>query len=353
MDPDGQEAGEGLAGMTMTVPNVMTGIKITKAGPPEVLKPADWPVPTPGQGEVLIRIEAAGLNRGDTMQRQGAYPPPPGASEIPGLEAAGAIAAVGPGISGWSVGDRVCALLAGGGYAEFVAVPEAQCLPLPNSVTSIEGAALPETLFTCWANIAEDGRLAAGETLLIHGGASGIGTTGIQLAKSMGAKVFVTAGSAEKCAACVKLGADLAINYRDEDFVQSVLAATGGRGVDLVLDMVGADYAERSLQAMAPRGRYVMIGLMKSAEATISLRHLLTKRVTMTGSTLRGRSIEEKGRLRDAIRGGVWPKISSREIVGVVHRTFPLEDAAEAHRALEASDHIGKLILTTQYLSAT
>ena len=333
----------------MSIPDRMTAVEITRFGPAEVLKPVDMAIPVPAAGEVLIRVEACGLNRGDIVQRQGGYPPPPGISNIPGLEIAGEVVGLGPGSGEWRIGDRVCALIAGGGYAEYAVAPQVQCLPLPKGLSAIEGASLPETLFTCWANLVEDGRLVTGETLLIHGGASGIGVSGIQLAKALGAKVFVTVGSAEKCAACLALGADLAINYNGENFVRAVAAATDGRGVDLVLDMVGADYAGRSLQALAPFGRYVIIGLMKTAEATIPLGLLLGKRLTMTGSTLRGRQVAEKGRLRDVIAERAWPKLATGEIKAVVHRTFALEDAVLAHRALEAGDHIGKVILTTRY----
>jgi putative PIG3 family NAD(P)H quinone oxidoreductase len=336
--------------MSEPVPTTMTAIEIAEFGPAEGLRPAERPVPKPGAGEILIRVEAAGLNRGDIAQRQGRYPPPPGASDIPGLEVAGRVAALGEDAGAWRLGDRVCALIAGGGYAEYAVAPAAQCLPLPKNLTMAEGAALPETVFTCWANIVEDGRLQAGETVLIHGGASGIGTTGIQLAKALGARVFVTAGTAEKCDACRELGADLAINYREEDFVAAVAAATGGRGVDLVLDMVGADYVERSLQALAVAGRYVIIGVMKTPGAEISVTHLMAKRVTMTGSTLRGRSTAEKGRLRDVIRDRIWPKVGAGEIKAIVWRSFPLEEAAAAQRALETGDHIGKIVLTTCHL---
>lgn len=328
----------------------MMAVEIARFGRPEVLTPVDRPVPAPSPGEVLIRVEAAGLNRGDAVQRMGGYPPPPGVSDIPGLEVAGRVAALGPDVEGWREGDAVCAILAGGGYAEYCVAPAVQCLALPEAVSMVEGAGLPETLFTCWTNLIEDGALKAGEILLIHGGASGIGTTGIQLAKALGARVFVTAGSAEKCAACVRLGADLAINYHEEDFVSAVMAATGGRGVDVVLDMVGADYVGRSLEALAFRGRYVIIGIMKDPQATISVGHLIGKRLILTGSALRGRAPAEKGRIRDAILEWAWPKVAAREIVTVVHRTFPLDQAAAAHRLLESGTHIGKLILTTRYL---
>lgn len=332
-------------------PERMTAVEIAGFGPAEVLRPVERPVPAPGPGEVLIRVEAAGLNRGDVTQRQGGYPPPPGVTDIPGLEVAGRVAALGPGVDDWSVGDPVCAILAGGGYAEYAIAPILQCLPPPAGLSMIEGAALPETLFTCWTNLIDGGALKAGETLLIHGGASGIGTTGIQLAKALGARVFVTAGSPEKCAACLSLGADLAINYREQDFVSAVKAATGGHGVDLVFDMVGADYVGRSLEALAFRGRYVIIGMMKPAEAVISVGLLLGKNLRMAGSTLRGRSPAEKGAIRDAILQWAWPKVATREIVPVIHRHFPLDQAAEAQRLLESGTHIGKLILTTRYLA--
>ncbi len=321
--------------------------EIDAPGPGGALRIAERAVPAPSCGEVLIRVEAAGLNRGDIMQRIGLYPPPPGASDIPGLEVAGIVAALGEGVDDWNIGDRVCAIMAGGGYAEYATAPAVQCLPLPASLSMIEGAALPETLFTCWTNLVEDGRLVAGETVLLHGGASGIGVTGIQLAKLLGARVFVTAGSPEKCAACISLGAELAIDYREEDFVAEVARATGGRGVDLVLDIVGGDYVARSLAALAPCGRYVVIGLMKSVDATISLGPILQKRLTLTGSTLRGRSAEEKGRIRDAVLERVWPSVATREIRAVVHASYPLDEAAAAQQALETGDHIGKLVLVT------
>jgi len=265
----------------------MLAIEITRPGAADVLTPVQRPLPVPGVGEVLIQVAAAGLNRGDIMQRLGRYPPPPGASDILGLEVAGTIAAVGPDVAEWRVGERVCAILAGGGYAEYVVAPAVQCLALPEGMSMIEGAALPEVVFTCWTNMVEDGGLARGKSVLIHGGASGIGTHGIQWAKALGATVYVTAGSAQKCAACTALGADLAINYHEQDFVEAVKTASGGRGVDLVLDMVGADYVARSMEVLAPRGCYVIIGVMKTPEATISVTHLISKRITLTGSTLR------------------------------------------------------------------
>jgi NADPH2:quinone reductase len=327
----------------------MKVVEVDTPGPNGTLRVAERPIPQPGKGEVLIRVEAAGLNRGDIMQRIGLYPPPPGASDLPGLEVAGTIAALGEGVSGWAIGERVCALMAGGGYAEYATAPAVQCLPLPESLTMVEGACLPEALFTCWTNLIDDGHLAAGETVLVHGGASGIGVTAIQLAKLLGAKVFVTAGSAEKCAACRSLGAELAINYREQDFVAEVARATGGRGVDLVLDMVGGDYVARSLASLAPRGRYVVIGLMKAGDATISLGPILQKRLTLTGSTLRGRSAQEKGRIRDAVLERVWPGVAARELKAIVHATFPLDEAAKAQQALDTGDHIGKVVLVTSH----
>jgi NADPH2:quinone reductase len=327
----------------------MTVAEIDAPGPDGALRIARRPVPAPGNGEVLIRVEAAGLNRGDIMQRIGRYPPPPGASDLPGLEVAGTVAALGEGVADFSIGDRVCAIMAGGGYGEYATAPAVQCLPLPDSLSMIEGAALPEALFTCWTNMVEDGRLVAGETVLLHGGASGIGVAGIQLARLLGARVIVTAGSPEKCAACISLGADLAINYHEEDFVAAVAQATGGRGVDLVLDIVGGDYVARSLETLAPRGRYVIIGLMQAMEASISLGPILQKRLTLCGSTLRGRSADEKGRIRDAVRERVWPSVAARQVKAIVHATFPLDEAAAAQHALETGDHIGKVVLATSH----
>jgi putative PIG3 family NAD(P)H quinone oxidoreductase len=324
----------------------MTAIEISAPGGPGVLKPVRRPTPEPANGEVLIRVEAAGLNRGDLMQRQGYYPPPPGVTDIPGLEVAGRIAALGAGVAGWQVGEPVCALLAGGGYAEYAVAPALQCLPIPDGLSMAEAGALPEALFTCWTNLIDDGRLAAGETLLIHGGASGIGTTGIQLAKALGATVFVTAGSAEKCAACSKLGADLAIDYKTEDFVAVIQQATAGRGVDVVLDMVGGDYVPRSMSIMAKGGRHVSIAMLTGADANISMMQIVMKRLVLTGSTLRGRTPAEKGAIAEALHRRFWPAIAQGKLKPVVHRSFPLSQAADAHRALEAGDHIGKIVLT-------
>jgi NADPH2:quinone reductase len=286
------------------------------------------------------------------MQRQGNYPPPPGASDIPGLEVAGRIAAIGDGVSGWTVGDPVCALLASGGYAEFAVAPAPPCLPVPAGLSMVQAAALPETIFTCWTNLVDGGRLATGETVLIHGGASGIGTTAIQLAKVLGARVFVTAGSPEKCAACLRLGADLAIDYKTEDFVAAVQEATDGRGVDVVLDMVGGDYVRRNIEAMAKGGRHVSISSLGGAEATIPIFRIMMKRLVLTGSTLRPRSVAEKGVIADALRQRVWPMIAAGKLIPQIHAAFPFPDAAAAHTALETGDHIGKIVLEMRGFSA-
>lgn len=327
------------------LPRTMHAVEIAEPGGPEVLRLVEQPMPKLGPGEVLIRVAAAGINRPDLLQRQGNYPPPPGASDIPGLEVAGWIAALGEGADGWKPGDAVCALLAGGGYAEYAAAPLPQCLPVPSGLTMVEAAALPETIFTCWTNLVDGGHLQAGETVLIHGGASGIGTTGIQLAKALGARVYTTAGSAAKCAACRQLGADLAIDYKAEDFVHAVKAATGGRGVDLVLDMVGGDYVRRNIEALAPRGRHVSIATQGGLEATIPIFKIMMKRLVLTGSTLRPRSVAEKGEIAAALRRHVWPIIESGSLRPRIHATFALPDAANAHRALELGDHIGKIVL--------
>ena len=333
--------------MAETVPTTMTVIEISQPGGPEVLKPVQRPVPHPAEGEILIRVQAAGVNRPDLMQRGGNYPPPPGASDIPGLEVAGTVAALGAGVTGWNIGDPVCALLAGGGYAEYAAVPALQCLPVPSGLTMVEAAALPETLFTCWTNLIDGGKLEAGQTVLIHGGASGIGTTGIQLAKALGAKVFVTAGSAEKCAACLKLGADLAINYKTEDFVAVVKDATGKRGVDVVLDMVGGDYVRRDIEILAQGGRHVSIATQGGVEATIPIFKVMQKRLILTGSTLRPRSPAEKGVIARALLETAWPMIAAGRLRPLIHAEYPLRQAAEAHRALEGGDHVGKIVLIT------
>jgi putative PIG3 family NAD(P)H quinone oxidoreductase len=331
----------------LETPATMTAIEIARPGGPEALRPVRRHVPQPGPGEILIRVHAAGVNRPDLLQRQGNYPPPPGASDIPGLEVAGEVASVGANVQGWNIGQSVCALLAGGGYAEFAVAPAEQCLPPPDGLSMAEAAALPETLFTCWTNLIDGGRLKAGETVLIHGGSSGIGTTGIQLAKALGARVLVTAGSPAKCAACLALGADLAIDYKTQDFVAAVKAATGGRGVDLVLDMVGGDYVRRNIEAMAPGGRHVSIATQAGAEATIPIFRLMQKRLILTGSTLRARSPAEKGAIAAALHLNVWPLIAAGKLKPRIHAVFPLAEAAAAHRALEEGAHIGKIVLVT------
>lgn len=327
------------------LPATMTGIEIVQPGGPEMLQPAERPVPQAGPGELLIEVHAAGVNWPDIVQRQGNYAPPPGASDLPGLEVAGLVAAIGPGVTGWNVGDPVCALLAGGGYAEYATAPAVQCLPIPAGLGMIEAAALPETLFTCWTNLVDGGALQPGETVLIHGGSSGIGTTGIQLAKLLGARVLVTAGSPEKCTACLNLGADLAIDYRNQDFVREAKAATGGRGVDVVLDMVGGDYVRRNIDALAPKGRHVSIATLAGADATIPIFKVMMKRLVLTGSTLRARSPDEKGQIADALRRRVWPAIEEGRLRPVIQSEFPLAAAADAHRAMEDGRHVGKLVL--------
>ena len=334
----------------------MRVIEISQPGGPEVLRLVERPIPVPGPHDVLIQVRAAGLNRPDLMQREGRYPPPPGASDIPGLEVAGTVAAVGSAVTDWSVGDPVCALVSGGGYAEFAAAPARQCLPVPFAIGGagvagspddpfVRAAALPETCFTVWTNVFERGALAAGETLLVHGGASGIGTTAIQLAVARGAVVFATAGSDEKCRVCEQLGARRGINYRTEDFVEATQAETGGRGVDMVLDMVGGDYLDRNLRALAVRGRLVQLSVQAGPIATIDLSRVMTRRLTITGSTLRPRSVEEKGAIADAVRQHVWPLIGSGRFAPLIDSVFPLAEAAEAHRRLESGAHVGKVVL--------
>ena len=321
-------------------------VEISSAGPPEVLKIVERPDPVPGRGEVLIRVAAAGVNRPDIMQRRGMYPPPPGASDLPGLEVAGVVEMLGDGVTDWRVGDRVCALVSGGGYATLCTAPAPQCLPVPAGMHLVTAAAIPETFFTVWTNVFDRGRLRAGETALFHGGSSGIGTTAIQLAAARGARVLATAGSDEKCRACEQLGAERAINYRTEDFVDASKQATNGRGVDLILDIVGGDYIARDLAALAVEGRLVVIGFMGGDTATIDFRRVLGRRLTITGSTLRPRSVAEKGQIAAALRREVWPLLESGTVKPLIYRTFPLKDAAAAHRLMESSEHVGKIVLT-------
>ena len=331
--------------MNASLPPAMTAIEIATPGGPEVLQPRTRALPTCGAGEVLIRVAAAGVNRPDLLQRQGKYPPPPGAPDTLGLEVAGTVVVVGEGVEEWSPGDQVCALLAGGGYAEYCAAPAPQCLPVPRGLSLVEAAALPETYFTVWTNVFDRGRLRAGETILVHGGASGIGTTAIPLAAVFGATVYATAGTREKCVACERLGAARAINYRTEDFVQVVNDVTGGRGVDLILDMVGGDYVSRNLEALALEGRLVQIAFLRGARTEVHLAPLMQKRLTYTGSTLRPRTVEQKGAIARALREHVWPRIEAGQLRPVLHATFPLARAADAHRELEAGGHVGKIVL--------
>ena len=327
----------------------MRCIEISTPGGPEVLTPVERPDPSAGDGELLIAVEAAGVNRPDILQRRGHYPPPPGASDIPGLEVAGTVAAIGRGVRDWQPGDRVCALVSGGGYATRCVAPAPQCLPIPSPLDFIAAAAIPETFFTVWTNVFDRGRLRAGEIALFHGGASGIGTTAIQLASARGARVLATAGSDQKCRAIEALGAERGINYRTEDFAAVVKELTGGRGADLILDIVGADYLARNIAALATDGRLVEIGFMggKSA-AAVDLGDILRRRLTITGSTLRPRTVEEKGAIADALRGQVWPLLDAGRVKPIVYRTFPLAEAAAAHRLMESSEHIGKIVLTTR-----
>jgi putative PIG3 family NAD(P)H quinone oxidoreductase len=324
----------------------MTVVEIAAPGGPEQLKPARRPVPQPGEGEVLVRVAAAGVNRPDVMQRQGRYPPPPGASDLPGLEIAGEIVALGPKVTGISVGEAVTALLPGGGYAAYAVAAAPLCLPIPQGISMVEAAAIPETFFTVWTNLFDRGRCKPGETVLIHGGTSGIGTTAIQLAAAWGARVFATAGSDDKARACERLGAVRGINYRTEDFVEVMRAQTGGKGVNVILDMVAGSYVPRNLDIAALEGRVVVISLLGGSRAEINMGLILTKRLTLTGSTLRARTVAQKAEVADAVHKNIWPLLSAGRVRPVVHATFPLAEAAEAHRLMETSNHIGKIVLT-------
>jgi putative PIG3 family NAD(P)H quinone oxidoreductase len=328
------------------LPTTMTAVEITEPGGPEVLKPTERPVPSPAEGEVLIRVAAAGVNRPDCMQRMGGYPPPPGASDIPGLEVAGTVVALGDGVTGWAVGDDLCALVSGGGYAEYCAVPAPQALPLPQGYDMVHAAALPETFFTVWTNAFERGRLQKGERFLVHGGSSGIGTTAIQLASAFGARVFATAGSPEKCKACEELGAERAINYRDEDFVAVVKELTGGEGVELIMDMVGGDYFSRNIAALAVEGRLVQIALQAGGKAEFEFFPVMMKRLTLTGSTLRPRTVEQKAAIAEALRQQVWPLLDAGRVKPIIDSTYALAEADQAHARMESSQHVGKIMLT-------
>ena len=328
------------------LPKNMTAIAIRAPGGADMLVPQERPLPQLAAGEVLVKVAAAGVNRPDVMQRQGLYPPPAGATDIPGLEIAGEVAALGSDVVRWKTGDRVMALVVGGGYAQFCAAHESHALPVPPRLTLTEAAAVPETFFTVWHNVFQRGRLTAGETLLVHGGSSGIGTTAIQLAKAFGARVIATAGSQEKCEACRRLGADTAINYKSEDFVAAAKAVTGGKGADVILDMVGGDYIERNYEAAAVEGRVVQIAFQDSPKATVDFRRIMLKRLTHTGSTLRARAIGDKAAIARGLEEHVLPLIAQGRVRPVIDSTFPLAQAGAAHRRMETSAHIGKIVLT-------
>ena len=334
--------------MSEEIPATMRAVEISEPGGPEVLRIGERPVPELGEGEVLVKVGAAGINRPDVMQRTGMYPPPPGASDIPGLEIAGTVAALGPDASGLQEGDAVCALVTGGGYAEYCAAPASLCLPVPEGVNIVQAAAIPETFFTVWTNVFDRGRLASGESLLVHGGSSGIGTTAIQLGKAFGATVYVTAGSDEKCKACTDLGADAAINYRDEDFVARISELTNERGVDLILDMIGGDYLPRNLKSLAVEGRIVQIALQGGPKVEMNLLPIMLKRLTLTGSTLRPRTVAQKAMIAHSLREKVWPLLEADKVRPIIHATFPLAQASDAHRMMESSRHIGKIVLSDE-----
>ena len=328
------------------LPRQMIAIGIKAPGGPDMLVVEERPVPVPGAGEILVKVAAAGVNRPDVMQRQGRYPPPPGAPDIPGLEIAGEVVTLGDGVTRWKLGDKVAALVVGGGYAEYCLAHESHALPVPRGYSMVEAAAIPETFFTVWHNVFERGGLKNGETLLVHGGSSGIGTTAIQLAKAFGAHVITTAGSAEKCEACRKLGADTAVNYKSEDFVAITKSATGDRGADVILDMVGGDYIERNYEAAAVEGRIVQIAFQGSPKATVDFRRIMLKRLHHTGSTLRARSVGDKGAIARAVEDKVMPLLAAGKVKPVIDSTFPLREAAAAHARMESSLHIGKIVLT-------
>ena len=330
--------------MTSSRPQEMTAIEIVEPGEPEVLRPTKRPLPEPGEGYVLIKVAAAGINRPDVLQRRGGYPPPPGASDIPGLEIAGEVVACGPAVRQLSPGDQVCALVSGGGYAEYCVAPEAQCLPFPDGLTAVEAAGLPETFFTVWSNVFDRAGLQAGETFLVHGGSSGIGTTAIQLAKAFGARVLTTAGTAEKCRICEELGAEKAFNYREEDWFGGAKELTGG--ADVILDMVGGPYIAKDINLLRPDGRLVFIAFLGGSKVEIDFLKVMVKRLTITGSTLRPRDIGFKAAIAANLEARVWPLISAGRIRPLVHKTFPLDQAAAAHTLMESSTHVGKIVLT-------
>lgn len=328
------------------IPAEMTAVEITRFGGPEVLVPGKRPVPQPGAGEVLIKVAAAGINRPDILQRTGGYAPPPGASDLPGLEVAGEIVAVAADVTNWKIGERVCALVAGGGYAEYCVAPAPQVLPVPKGFDMVLAGAVPETFFTVWTNVFERGALRQGETFLVHGGSSGIGTTAIQLAHHFGARVIATVGGEDKAKACRDLGADLVVNYRTSDFVTEVLAATEKKGADLILDMVGGDYINRNLNCLAIDGRLVMIAFLQGSKAEVDFARVMVKRQTITGSTLRPRSVAQKGAIAAALKAQVWPLLDAGKVKPVLYKTFPLAEAAKAHALMESSAHTGKIVLT-------
>jgi len=328
-------------------PKSMNYIKIEKHGDPEVLKLHSMPVPEPSPGEVLIRVSAAGVNRPDVMQRKGLYPPPPGATDVPGLEVSGTVVSTGKNVSEPMVGSEVCALVTCGGYAEYCLAAASICLPVPENISLEDAAGIPETFFTVWTNVFDRGQLKSGESFLIHGGSSGIGTAAIQLAKAFGATVYTTAGTPEKCEFCENLGADAAINYREQDFSEEIKRLTEGKGIDVILDMIGGPYFPKNIYLLADEGRLVQIALMQGSKAEVDFRSLLLKRVTLTGSTLRPRSVEQKTEIAKALRKNVWPLLDTGTVRPIIHQTFPLTQAAEAHSLMESSAHIGKILLKT------
>ena len=327
------------------IPQSMNYIQIEKHGDPEVLKLHSMPVPEPGPGEVLIKVAAAGVNRPDMMQRKGLYPPPPGATDVPGLEVSGTVVSLGQNVSAPPINSEVCALVTCGGYAEYCLAAASICLPVPEKISLVNAAGIPETFFTVWTNVFKRGRLKAGESLLVHGGSSGIGTTAIQLGKAFGATVYITAGTSDKCEFCNNLGADAAINYREQNFSEEINRLTEGKGVNVILDMVGGPYFPKNIRLLADEGRLVQIALMQGSKAEVDFRSLLLKRVTLTGSTLRPRSVEEKTKIAQALQKNVWPLLESGAIRPIIHETFPLKQASEAHRLMESSAHIGKILL--------
>jgi NADPH2:quinone reductase len=343
-DHDGSIEHTGLS--MANIPDQMTVIEIAAPGGPEQLKLARRPTPKPGEGEVLLRVAAAGVNRPDVMQRQGKYPPPPGASDIPGLEVAGEVVALGSKVSGVALGDEVTALLPGGGYAEYALAAAPLCLPVPKNLPLIEAAAIPETFFTVWTNLFDRGGCKAGDAVLIHGGTGGIGTTAIQLASALGARVFATAGTADKARVCERLGAARGIDYKSEDFVEVVRRETDGRGVDVILDMIAASYFARNVECLALEGRLVVISLIGGSRTELNLNTVMSKRIFITGSTLRIRTVAQKALVAEAVRRNVWPLLEEKRVHPVIHATFPLAEAADAHRMMESSQHIGKLVLT-------